>query len=74
MGLTTSRSQGTTLYTVWLEQRDKGDPPAFTVREQSTRAIAYGPTGNSIAATRACQRLNDGLMVPNKGHGRGGTR
>ena len=55
-------------YTVWLERRERGDPPAFTVRERATETVAYGPTDNSIKATRACERLNAGLMVPNKSH------
>lgn len=26
-------------YTVWLEKRERGEPPAFTVRERSHKAV-----------------------------------
>lgn len=60
-------------YTVWLEKRGRGEPPAFTVRDRSTKAVAYGPTDNSVKASRACQKLNEGTMRPCYSH-KAGTR
>lgn len=67
-------SGAATPYTTYLENpnRKRGEPPLYSVRCRATDQIAYGPSPNTIAVTRANMKLNDGTMTPNTSHRKNG--